>query len=140
MVRRDRADTPATADMSAIRRWARQLKAQLLAIWLCRRHPDMPAAARLLAVFVTAYAFSPIDLIPDFIPVLGLLDDLILVPLGIWIVVRLVPPHVLAAGRAQAEAWMAARKDKPRNRTAALLIVVVWLACGSCAVAYFLAR
>jgi uncharacterized membrane protein YkvA (DUF1232 family) len=86
-----------------LKRWARALKAQLLTLWYSRNHPDMPLAAKLLAAAVVAYAFSPIDLIPDFIPVLGQLDDLILVPLGIYIALRMIPEHVLADARQKAE-------------------------------------
>jgi uncharacterized membrane protein YkvA (DUF1232 family) len=89
--------------LAALKRWARELKAQLLTLWYCRSHPDTPLAAKLLAAVVVAYAFSPIDLIPDFIPVLGYIDDLILVPLGIYLVLRMLPEHVRAAARQQAE-------------------------------------
>ena len=65
-----------------LKRWARELKAQLLTLWFCRSHPDTPLPAKIAAALVVAYAFSPIDLIPDFIPVIGYLDDLVIVPLG----------------------------------------------------------
>ena len=79
-----------------LRRWARELKAQLLTLWFCRSHPDTPFAAKVAAALVVAYAFSPIDLIPDFIPVLGYLDDVILVPIGIYLTFKLIPSHVIA--------------------------------------------
>jgi uncharacterized membrane protein YkvA (DUF1232 family) len=82
-----------------------------------------------------AYAFSPIDLIPDFVPVLGYLDDLLIVPLGVYLAIRLIPPHVLARARAEAEAWLAARKAKPANYWSAGVIVLVWIA-----VAYWASR
>jgi uncharacterized membrane protein YkvA (DUF1232 family) len=104
------------------------LKLQVVTIWFCRRHPDTPWTAKLLAALVVAYAFSPIDLIPDFIPVLGYLDDLILVPLGIYVTLRLIPPHVLAAADAQARDWIAQREGQPRSYLAAALIVAVWVA------------
>ena len=85
-----------------LRKWAHALKAELLVLWFCRSHPDTPLAAKLLVILVVAYAFSPIDLIPDFIPVLGYLDDVILVPLGIWLVFRLIPAHVIADCRLKA--------------------------------------
>ena len=116
--------------MSAIRKikaWARELKAQVLTLWFCRSHPDTPATAKILATIVVAYAFSPIDLIPDFIPVLGYLDDLILVPLGIYLTLRLLPPHVLAASREKADAWTADNKSKPKNYLAAALIGLIWV-------------
>ncbi len=76
---------------------------------------------------VAAYALSPIDLIPDFIPVIGYLDEVILLPLGIMLVLRLIPDHVIAFSRAQAEQWLEERKQKPRNYFAAAAIIVVWL-------------
>lgn len=109
-----------------LRSWARALKTQLLTLWHCRSHPETPLAARLLAVLVLAYALSPIDLIPDFIPVLGYLDDLILVPLGILLVLRLLPAQVLADAQRQAELGMAEDRRKPANYYAAAAIVVVW--------------
>lgn len=87
-----------------LRDLARHLKAELLALSLAARDPRTPWPARLLAGLVLAYALSPIDLIPDFIPVLGQLDDLLLVPAGLWLVLRLIPPPVLADARAQAAA------------------------------------
>ena len=99
--------------LAALKRWARELKAQLLTLWYSRNHPDMPLAAKVFAAVVVGYAFSPIDLIPDFIPVLGQLDDLILVPLGIYLVLRMIPGHVLADARQKAERHMAEGRSKP---------------------------
>lgn len=87
-----------------LRALARRLKAELLALSLAARDPRTPWPARLLALLVLAYALSPIDLIPDFIPVLGQLDDLLLVPAGLWLALRLIPPQVMADARAQAAA------------------------------------
>ena len=106
------------------KRWARALKRDLHAIWLAARHPRTPRGAKLLALAVAAYALSPIDLIPDFIPVLGYLDDLLIVPLGILLVTRMIPPDVLAECRAAAEA--AGRR--PRSLAGAAAIVALWLA------------
>ncbi|MDP4301102.1 YkvA family protein [Leptothrix discophora] len=111
----------------ASRTWARGVKRDVLTLWFVRSHPDTPWTARLLAALVVAYAFSPIDLIPDFIPVLGWLDDVILLPALIWLTVRLLPPHVRAHGRAQAEAWLARREARPRSPIAAVVIVALWL-------------
>jgi uncharacterized membrane protein YkvA (DUF1232 family) len=111
-----------------IKSWARGLKAQLLTLWFSRSHPDTPLMAKLMAALVVAYAFSPIDLIPDFIPVLGYLDDLIIVPLGIYVTLRLIPEHVIADSRRKADAWLAQNRGKPRNYFAAALIVLVWVA------------
>ena len=108
------------------RAWARRLKRETYTLYLAYRDPRVPWYARVVAACVVAYAFSPIDLIPDFIPVLGYLDDLVLVPLGIALAIRLIPPPVLADCRARA----AARLDTPRpvNWLVAALIVAVWLA------------
>ena len=84
--------------------------------------------AKIVAVLVVAYAFSPIDLIPDFIPVIGYLDDLILVPLGIYITLCMIPASVLAEARVQAEAWIAEEKGQPKNYYVAVLFVAIWLA------------
>ena len=110
--------------LERLRRWAVGLREQVLTVWFCARHPRTPPGARLLAAAVAAYALSPIDLIPDFIPVLGYLDDLILVPLGVCLTLRLVPQDVLAEARAQAQAAAA----RPRSYAGALAIVLVWLA------------
>jgi uncharacterized membrane protein YkvA (DUF1232 family) len=105
---------------------ARQLKSELYALYLAYRDPRVPWYARLLAAVVVGYAFSPIDLIPDPIPVLGYLDDLILLPLGIALVLRLIPPEVMADNRAKAQERMAA--GQPTNWIAAVIIVAIWIA------------
>ncbi len=107
----------------ASRTWARSVKRDVLTLWFVRAHPDTPWTARLLAALVVAYAFSPIDLIPDVIPVLGWLDDVILLPALIWLTVRLLPPHVREHGRQEADAWLARREARPRSRIAAVVIV-----------------
>jgi uncharacterized membrane protein YkvA (DUF1232 family) len=115
----------------------RRLAVYLLAMWKLFRHPKTPRAARWLAVAVVAYAVSPIDLIPDFIPVLGLLDDLILIPLGVALVVRLTPPPLWQACLAEAEA----RAERlPRLMWGAVAIVAVWLVVGVSLVAWIVAR
>jgi uncharacterized membrane protein YkvA (DUF1232 family) len=107
-----------------IKRWARALKRDAYAVYLAARSPDTPWYVKVLAVAVAAYAFSPIDLIPDFIPVLGYLDDLILVPLGIWLVVSLIPEQAMAAYRAQANEAL----QRPRGgKLAAIVIIAIWM-------------
>jgi len=108
--------------ISPLREWARRLKREALTVYFAARHPDTPLLVRLLALAVAAYALSPIDLIPDFIPVLGYLDDLLLVPLGVWLVVRLLPPSVVQQARAEA----AAAADRPVSKSAAVVIVCLW--------------
>jgi uncharacterized membrane protein YkvA (DUF1232 family) len=107
-----------------MKNWARLVKRDIHALYLCSRDPRVPWHAKVLAIFVAAYALSPIDLIPDFVPVLGYLDDVILVPVGIWLVVRLIPAHVMAEHRELA----AAAHDRPVSRTAAAVIVAIWIA------------
>lgn len=103
--------------------WARALKRDVHAIYLASRDPRVPWYAKALAVAVAGYALSPIDLIPDFIPVLGYLDDIILVPLGIVLVLKLIPASIMAEHRASA----LAQQDRPVSRAAALAIVCVWI-------------
>lgn len=110
--------------LTTLRTWARSLKREVAALYFAARDPRTPRGVRILAIVVVAYALSPIDLIPDFIPVLGYLDDLILVPLGIWLVVRLLPPAVLAEARRRADALAA---KLPKVLLAGVLIVVIWL-------------
>ena len=110
-----------------LKRWARQLEAETLALWFCCKHPGTPLGAKIAATLVVAYALSPIDLIPDFIPVLGYLDDLILVPLGIYLTLKLVPQPVIIECRIKAREWIAAKQPKPRNRIVVVAIVAVWL-------------
>ncbi|MCI0399676.1 MAG: DUF1232 domain-containing protein [Chloroflexi bacterium] len=112
----------------AVRGWrerARWLKRETLALYLAYRDPRVPWYARLFIMAVVAYALSPIDLIPDPIPVLGYLDDLVLIPLGIALALRMIPPAVMAEARARAEAL--AGRDKPTSRAAAAVIVLIWL-------------
>ena len=106
------------------RGWARRLKREVRALWLAYRDPRTPWYARAVAACVVAYALSPLDLIPDPIPVLGYLDDLILLPLGIALAVRLIPPAVLADARRAAAAQDGAA---PTNWVAAAVIVALWL-------------
>lgn len=105
--------------------WARALKREVYALYLAYKDPRVPWYARVVAGGVVAYAFSPIDLIPDFIPVIGYLDDLVLVPLGIALAIRLIPAAILAECREEAGRVMAA--GKPTNRVAAGVIIAVWL-------------
>jgi uncharacterized membrane protein YkvA (DUF1232 family) len=123
----------------AIETWkrrARQLKLETYAVYLAYRDPRVPWYARLLGACVVAYAFSPIDLIPDPIPVLGYLDDLILVPLGIALVLKMIPAPVLAECREKAQAAM--NDGKPTNWAAAAVIVAIWLLLAAAAVVFIM--
>ncbi|UVO19965.1 YkvA family protein [Stutzerimonas stutzeri] len=110
-----------------LRRWARLLKRQVMVLWFACRDPRTPWLPKLIALCVVAYALSPIDLIPDFIPLLGYLDDLLLLPLGIWLALRLMPTALLEECRQQALAWEAQQTPRPVNRVAAGVIVLIWL-------------
>lgn len=112
--------------MSRLKTWAHGIKRDVVTVYFAARDPQAPMGARLLAVLVASYALSPIDLIPDFIPVLGYLDDLLIVPLGLLLVMRLMPDDVLANARAKADTLLA----KPRSLLAAACFVVIWLALG----------
>jgi len=108
-----------------LRAWARRLKTELRALYLAYGDPRVPTHARVFTIIVVAYAFSPIDLIPDPIPILGYLDDLILVPLGIALAVRMIPSDVLAECRARARDTGA--KAGPKGTAAAVIVVAIWL-------------
>lgn len=115
---------------TTLQTWAKRIKRDGVTLWFAGKHPRAPWYAKALGLFVVAYALSPIDLIPDFIPVLGYLDDVILLPLLIWLTVKLLPPDVLAECRVQADEWMQTEGAKPRSRFGAVMIVCVWLAVG----------
>ena len=108
--------------IDALKSWARTLKRDIIALWLAARDPRTPMLAKVVAATVAAYALSPIDLIPDVIPVLGYLDDLLLVPLGIWLAVRLIPPPLLIELRERASTH-----SPPRSLAAAAIVVALWL-------------
>ena len=109
--------------LASLKAQAKQLKQHTLTVYFAARDPRTPIFVRVLALLVAAYALSPIDLIPDFIPVIGYLDDLLLVPLGLALVVRLTPPEVLESARAQAQQ----AASRPVSYTAAAFFVALWL-------------
>jgi uncharacterized membrane protein YkvA (DUF1232 family) len=109
-----------------MRKRARRLKTEIYALYLAYRDPRVPWYARLFAAGVVAYAFSPLDLIPDFIPIIGLLDDLILVPLGIVLALRMIPASVMAECRQRADEKL--REGRPTNWLVAGVIIAIWLA------------
>jgi uncharacterized membrane protein YkvA (DUF1232 family) len=119
--------------LARLKRWARQLKADLTLLALAARHPRVPSSAKWLAAITLAYALSPIDLIPDFIPVLGLLDDLILLPLGIWLSLRLIPAPLLAELRQSAQTTIL----PPKSKAAAIVIILIWLGAAWLGYQYF---
>jgi uncharacterized membrane protein YkvA (DUF1232 family) len=112
--------------MDGIKRWAWELKREIFAVWIAARDPRTPVAAKVVGGIIAAYAISPIDLIPDFIPVLGYLDDLLIVPLGLMLAVRLIPDALMIEFRERADIM----SERPRSILAAVVIVAIWiLAC-----------
>ena len=109
--------------LGSLKERAKELKRYTLIVYYAARDPRTPLSVRITALLVAAYALSPIDLIPDFIPVLGYLDDLILLPLGVALVVRLLPEPVLSTARERAEN----AADRPSSKTAAAVIVAIWV-------------
>jgi uncharacterized membrane protein YkvA (DUF1232 family) len=114
------------------KRRARQLSAQTYALYLAYRHPKTPWYAKVFAALIVGYVFSPIDPIPDFIPGVGLLDEIVVVPIGVWIAARMVPRDVLE--ECQEKARAVAQGEKPVSRMAAVVVVAIWLLCVALAV------
>ena len=114
--------------VETMRAWARRIKRDAMTLWFARSHPATPWLAKALAVFVVAYALSPIDLVPDFIPVLGYVDDVLLLPVLIWLAVRLLPPEVVAESRRKAEQRIADGAGRPRSVAGAVAIIAIWIA------------
>jgi uncharacterized membrane protein YkvA (DUF1232 family) len=122
--------------LASAKEWARRIKRDVMAVYFAGRDPETPFFIRLLALGIAAYALSPIDLIPDFIPVFGYLDDLLIVPLGLYLVIQLLPPPVLAASRIKAEAFF----ERPKSFFAATFVVVIWLSLSLLAYYWFFQR
>ncbi|WP_179877402.1 YkvA family protein [Bacillus cereus] len=108
-----------------MKQWARNLKKQLLVLYLAYRDERVPWYAKLFTMLVVAYAFSPIDLIPDFIPILGYLDDLILVPLGVYLASKLIPKEVLEDCKRKVEERQTI--SKPKNWITGIIIITLWI-------------
>jgi uncharacterized membrane protein YkvA (DUF1232 family) len=111
-----------------IRLWARRIKTDGVTLWFAYKHPNTPFVAKALSMLVVVYALSPIDLVPDFIPVLGYLDDVILLPALIWLTIRCIPQGVLEECRIKSAEWMAKEGKKPRNNWGILFVAVIWIA------------
>lgn len=121
--------------VARLKDWARIIKRDVVALWFAARDPRVPKVAKAVAAAVAAYALSPIDLIPDFIPVLGYLDDVLLVPLGILLAVRLIPPPLMADLRAKASA-----RGRPTSKAGLFAVVTIWLAAVALTAWYFWPR
>jgi uncharacterized membrane protein YkvA (DUF1232 family) len=115
--------------IGSVKQSARAIKRDVMALWIAARDPKTPMAAKLVAGAVAAYALSPIDLIPDFIPVLGYLDDLLIVPLGILLAIRMIPPDLMTDFRQRA----ALQQNRPSSRAGLVAIVLIWLALSALA-------
>jgi uncharacterized membrane protein YkvA (DUF1232 family) len=109
--------------LRAMKSWASTLKRDVHAIYLAAHSPRVPWHAKIIAIAVAGYALSPVDLIPDFIPVLGYVDDLIIVPLGIWLVLALIPEEVMAECRAKASE----AGTRPHGKVAAIIVIAIWI-------------
>lgn len=122
--------------LASLRTWALVVKRDVLALWIAARDPRTPWYAKAAATAVAAYALSPIDLIPDFVPIVGYVDDALIVPAGILLAVKLIPPDLMAEFRAEA-----ARLDaRPKSRSGALFIILLWLSAMALVVGWFLRR
>lgn len=116
---------------AVIKKWSGRIKRDVVVLWFARKHPETPFVAKVICVVAVLYVLSPIDLIPDFIPVLGYLDDIVLVPALIWLVLRMLPSHVLMQCRQQADDLMQRYGAKPKSYAGAVLVVLIW-----CVLAY----
>lgn len=112
--------------MNFLAKIAHNIKVQAHTVWLCAGDPALGWPLRIFALIIAGYALSPIDLIPDFIPVIGLLDDAILIPAGIWLFCKLVPPEIYARNLKVAQD----ASDRPVSKLAAIAIMLIWLALG----------
>ena len=120
-----------------IRQWKQQvaqLKLEVFALYLAYQDPRVPWVARAVVACVVGYAFSPIDLIPDFTPIIGYLDDLVLIPLGIKLALSMIPENVMNESREKAREII--RQDKPASRAAAIVIVLIWLLLAALAIIF----
>ena len=110
--------------MARLRAWVEAIKRDVVALYIAGRDPRVPWYVKLAAVAVAAYALSPIDLIPDFIPVLGYLDEVIILPVALFLVIKMIPTPLMAEFREEAQR----RAERPTSRAGAVLIVAIWIA------------
>lgn len=125
--------------LKSIRRWAGRIKRDVITLWFAWRNPATPSLVKVLCAVVVAYALSPIDLIPDFIPILGLIDDALLLPGLIWLALRQVPADILGTSRRDGEAWIAQKRQKLRHYGGAVIVVAIWIGAGWAAWVYLIA-
>ena len=110
-----------------LKNWAQLLKQDILMLWFATKNPKVPLAPKVICIFIVAYALSPIDLVPDFIPILGFVDDLLLLPILIWLAVRLIPNVIIQESRIQADQWLIQNQSKPKSNLGFLIVAVIWL-------------
>jgi len=110
-----------------LKNWARLLKQDVLMLWFATKNPNTPWAPKAICIFIVAYALSPIDLIPDFIPILGFVDDLLLLPFLIWVAIRLIPNVIVQDSRMRADQWLIQNQSKPMSNLGLLIVAVIWL-------------
>jgi len=113
--------------INRLQNWANLLKRDVMVLWFAVKNPETPLVAKSLAVVAVAYALSPIDLIPDFIPILGYIDDIILIPMFVWITLKFVPEEVISQSRQQAISWLSTNKLKPKSYLGLAIILFIWL-------------
>ena len=113
-----------------IKHYLGQLKQDVLVLWFAIRSPNTPTSPKILAFLAVAYAFSPIDLIPDFIPILGYVDDVILIPIMVFLILKMIPNSVLQTARVEANEWLIQNKAKPTNRYGLIIIFFIWFLIG----------
>jgi uncharacterized membrane protein YkvA (DUF1232 family) len=113
--------------LEKLKSWARLLKQNVVMLWFATKHPRTPWLPKAICIFIVAYALSPIDLIPDFIPILGYVDDLILLPALIWIAIRLIPNQIIQESRVEADARLIKNQSKPRSYLGFLIVIVIWM-------------
>ncbi|PJF04096.1 YkvA family protein [Acinetobacter seifertii] len=113
--------------VQSLKEWAKRLRKQIIMLWFASRHPQMPWLPKVIAVVAVAYAFSPIDLIPDFIPILGFVDDALILPILIWLALRFTPEQVIFDAEQQANEWLEEHEKAPRNYLVAVLIILIWI-------------
>ena len=130
---RDRKIESMTNSFKGLRERATVIRRDTYALFLAYQDPRVPWHGKVFAAIVVAYAFSPLDLIPDFVPILGYLDDLVLVPLGIFLALKMIPSEVMAESRIRAQERL--NQDRPQNRIAGVIIVAIWLLLAAMAVA-----
>ena len=110
-----------------LKSWSKLLKMNVLIIWFATKNPQTPWLPKAICIFIVAYALSPIDLIPDFIPILGYVDDFVFLPILIWVAIRLIPNSINLESRVKADEWLRQNQSKPKSYLGLLIIIVIWL-------------